>query len=156
MLSKIWKLGPLTHSYARKYNSLGGLSMELSEKERLILVEKKEEIRRLTTEILDLASNPANATEIKKRFTSILAYLSTIASYSKPINFDLDRLTGFINLLFYFMNVKEDMWILSQVFIEAICNVINSIRFDFIGKSIKIHIPKIDINIPNINIENRI
>jgi hypothetical protein len=81
--------------------------VELTEKERLMLVEKKDEIRKLTTEILDMASNPENALEIKKKFTSILSILNTIASYSDSKNFYLDKFTDVINLLFNQMDIEK-------------------------------------------------
>ncbi|MEM3576881.1 MAG: hypothetical protein QXX51_00285 [Candidatus Bathyarchaeia archaeon] len=123
--------------------------MELTEKERLMLVEKKEEIRRLTTEILGMASNPKNELEIKKGFTSILAHLNTIASYSDCQNYDLDRLTSAINALFITMRREEraNVWVVSPLYIEVTCNHINSIRFNFTKRDVKIHLPKIDISI---------
>lgn len=123
--------------------------MELTEKERLMLVEKKEEIRRLTTEILEMASNPDNVLEIKKRFTSILAHLNTIASFSDSKNYDLDRLTAAINVLFITMRREKraHIWIVSPLYIEVASNYLNSVRFNFTKRDVKIHLPKIDISI---------
>ncbi|MEM3797242.1 MAG: hypothetical protein QXE05_01420 [Nitrososphaeria archaeon] len=123
--------------------------MELTEKERLMLVEKKDEIRRLTTEILEMASNPKNELEIKKKFTSILSHLNTIASYSDSKNINLDNFTDVINILFGTMSIEKDskMWIQSPILIEIICNYANSIRFNFTKRDVKIHLPKIDISI---------
>ena len=41
--------------------------MELTETERLMLVEQKKEIRRLTTEILVMSNDPKKALQLKKR-----------------------------------------------------------------------------------------
>ncbi|MEM3886770.1 MAG: hypothetical protein QXO82_06895 [Candidatus Methanomethylicia archaeon] len=126
--------------------------MEISEKERLMLFEKKEEIRKLTVEILDMQSNPENELEIKKKFISILSYLSIIASYCNCKNYNLNKLTDVINILFTRMTFEREsnMWISSPMLIQLICNYINSIRFDFLKRDIKIYLPKIEINIPKI------
>ena len=123
--------------------------MELTEKERLMLVEKKEEIRKLTTEILDMASKPENALEIKKKFTSILSHLNTIASYSDSKNYNLDAYTNSINLLFAMMNYEKysKIWISSPLTIEEACNYANAMRFNFTKRDVKIHLPKIDFSI---------
>lgn len=61
--------------------------MELTEKERLMLVEKKAEIRKLTEEIFDLTVNlKKNGVEIKKKVTGILSLFSVIASYTNSTN----------------------------------------------------------------------
>ena len=70
------------------------LKLELTEQERLMLVGKKDEIRKVTEEILELASNPEqNALELKKKVTGVLSLISTIASYSKSKNYDLEQIT---------------------------------------------------------------
>jgi hypothetical protein len=121
----------------------------LNEKERLMLVEKKDEIRKLTTEILDMASNPENALEIKKRFTSILNILSTIASYSDSRNYNLDKFTEAVNALFMVLSseTRGKRWAMSPLAIERTCNYANSIRFSFTKRDITIHLPKIDLSI---------
>lgn len=125
--------------------------MELTERERLILVEKKEEIRRLTVEILDIASNPENALEIKKKFTSILSLLNTIASYSNSRNVNLDVYTKFVTILFNLISEEQkkgkDGWRLCQFLIEIACNFANAARFNFTKRGVKIYLPKIDIHL---------
>ena len=113
--------------------------MELTEAERLMLVGKKDEIRKLTEEILELAPNPQqNEIELKKKVTGVINLLSTIASYSKCKNADLERITYMANMLSY----------LGMDFLyEYFCNEVNSIRFDFTRKDLKIIIPKIDVSI---------
>jgi hypothetical protein len=113
--------------------------MQLSETERLLLVGKKEEIRKLTEELLDLTARPdKNKVEIKKKITSILALISTIASYSKPKNCNLDRITAMANML---NHLNTDF------LLEVFCNTVNSIRFDFARRDLKIVIPEIDVSI---------
>jgi hypothetical protein len=122
--------------------------LELTEKERLMLVEKKEEIRKLTTEILDLASKSENALEIKKKFTSIISYLNIIASYSDAKNYDLDEYTEGITQLFDMMILeKHEPWRVCPIYIEAYCNFANSIRFNFTKRDVTIHLPKMDFSI---------
>jgi hypothetical protein len=130
--------------------------MELTEKERLMLTEKKEEIRRLTTEILDLASKPENELEIKKKFTSILSHLNTIASYSDSRNYNLEKFTEGINLLFERMAFEKylKLWISSPLEIEICCNFANSVRFNFTRRDVKIHLPKIDLSIFRTDLES--
>lgn len=133
--------------------------MELTEKERLMLGEKKEEIRKLTTEILDMASSvrtkPENALEIKKKFTSILSHLNYIASYSDSKNYDLDQFTRSINMLFVMMDREKltNRWSLSPLAIGTMCNLANSVRFNFTKRDVKIHLPKIDFAIFRTDLE---
>ena len=115
--------------------------MELTEKERLMLVGKKEEIRKLTEEILDLSVDQVkNELEIKKRITGIFSLISTIASYAKPKDYDFNRL----NLMAYTANHAHFSFLL-----EAFCDNVNSITFDFTKKGLKITLPK-NLNIGNI------
>ena len=123
--------------------------MELTEKERLMLVKKKEIICGLTLKILDMAHDSKNALEIKKNMITILSELSAIASYSDSKNYDLNQFTESVNALFDLMSLEKDekIWILSPRGIENVCKSANSIRFEFVKKTFKIHIPKIDISI---------
>lgn len=123
--------------------------MELTEKERLMLVKKKEVICGTTLKILDMKHDPKNSLEIKKNFTTILNELSTIASYSNSKNYDLNQFTKGVNALFDLMSreIQMKMWILSPKAIETTCNYANSVRFDFTRKDFKITLPKIDFSI---------
>lgn len=123
--------------------------MELSEQERLMLVKKKEEICGLTLQILDMAHDPQNAVKIKKDMTMILSLVNTIASYSDSKNYDLDHFAKVVDTVFELMSLEKEMeiWDGSPEAIENICNYANSIRFEFVKKDFKIHIPKIDISI---------
>ncbi len=113
--------------------------MELTENERLMLVGMKEEIRKLTEELLDLSASPKrNRVEITKKITGILSLLSTISSYSKPKNYDLKTMALMANSL----STKS-----SQLLFEIFCNSVNSINFDFTRKDFKIVFPKVDLSI---------
>ena len=120
--------------------------MELTEKERLMLVEKKEEIRKLTLEILDIANDPRQATEIKKKIASILSILSTIGSYAKPKE-DLTFFTRMADLIFYEMSLLDpdtcspEDWIYERI--EEFCIYVNSVQFEFTKTGLKIRMPKI-------------
>ena len=130
--------------------------MELSETERRKLVEKKEEILKLTTEILSAANYSEKALLLKKKITSVLSAVSVIASYSDTKNYNLDTLTEAANEIFNLMwapsHVNEALapifWTTNVASkIELFCNYANSIRFDFAKKDIKIYLPKIDISL---------
>ena len=127
--------------------------MEITEKERLMLVRDKETICGATLQILRMAHDPQKSGEIKEKFTIILQLLNTTASYSNPKNYDLNRFTEGVNALFDLMSLEEKMkrWVLSPVAIERICNYANSVRFDFTDKKgLKITLPKISFNFGNI------
>jgi hypothetical protein len=127
--------------------------MEMTEKERLRLVKKKETVREATLRILEMSHDLKNCLEIKKNFQFILEGLSTIASYSNSKNYDLDKLTESVDALFQLMTseTRKGMWILSPIVIEHICNVTNSARFDFTKKGFKIALPKIkNLNVGSI------
>jgi hypothetical protein len=126
-----------------------GQPLEITEKEREMLVGKKEEIRKLTVEILDMTNDEKNAQEIKKRMTSVISHLNTIASFSNARNYNLEAFTACVNALFLTMTEEQmyKLWIVSPIYIEQICNYANSMRFDFTKKDVKIHLPKIDLTI---------
>jgi hypothetical protein len=125
--------------------------MEMTEKERLMLVEKKEEIRKLTLQNLDMARDPQNEIEIKKNFTSIISLLSQIASYSHT-SYNLNEMTRGITLLFLEMSQEKNhkLWIGAPIAIEFVCNYVNSVKFNFTKNGLKISIPKMNINFGNI------
>jgi hypothetical protein len=116
--------------------------MEITEKERLMLVEKKAEIRKLTEAILELAiTTKNNEIEIKKKVTGILSLLSTIASYSDSKNYNLKGVNGMANSIFSQLDMEN--YTLAELFLEVYCNTVNSVRFDFTKKGFKIVLPKI-------------
>ena len=133
--------------------------MEITETERLMLVKNKERICEATIEILELESDPKNALLIKKKISVILSLLSTIASYSNSKNYNLDKFTEFAGALFRMLNPRQEV-LEESLFVktwrafvipdlELFCNYVNSIRFDFNNKNLKITLPK-NINFGNI------
>ena len=127
------------------------LIMELTEKIRLELINKMDEISKSTREILQIEDDPEKVTEIKKRMTTILSLIRTIASFSKSSNVDqrLWSLNVFTTSLFYCMDAckKKDTWPLVILKIDLFCNIVNSMRFDLTGRHIKVEIPKIDLSV---------
>jgi len=123
--------------------------LELTEKERLLLIKKKEEICKLTNEILEIEHDPEQITEIKKKMTTVLSLISTIASYSESRNIDLQAFLKFAHLLFIEMRIhkRNNTWEMITRNIETFCNFANFIRFNFTKRGIKIVIPKIDLSI---------
>ncbi|HLE75340.1 MAG TPA: hypothetical protein VI864_04760 [Candidatus Bathyarchaeia archaeon] len=124
----------------------------MTETERLMLVKKKETICGATLKILEMAYDPKNSLEIKKNFQYILEGLSTMATYSDSKNYDLNRFTEQVNILFDLMDneVKIKIWILAPRAIGKMCNYANSINFNFTKKGFKLTLPKINLNIGNI------
>lgn len=124
--------------------------MEITEKERLLLVEKKETICGLTLRILAMEDDPNNSVKVKKDITTILSLLSTIASYSNVKEKNLDGFTSWADLIFFRFNLfsqGSDEWrgfiVCGEKGLEEFCNAVNSIRFDFTNKKgIKIVLPK--------------
>lgn len=125
--------------------------MELTEKERLMLVEKKKEIQKLTNELFDIKDDPKQTTRMKKKITSILSALSTIGSYVKTRDFDLNIFSTMAESIFADLSgLAWDATIFADRAsdkIEKFCIYANSIQFDFTRKDFRIIIPKIDISI---------
>jgi len=131
--------------------------MELSEKERLMLVEKKEQIQKLTSEILDTFEKITNLdqmVEIKKKINHIISILSIIGSYAKP-KMNLEYYESAANLIFYKLYLLERICQLNpnsdwkdaiRTNIEEFCTHANAIQFEFTKSGIKIHIPKIEFS----------
>jgi hypothetical protein len=123
--------------------------MELTEKERLMLVENKKEIQKLTSEILGIMDDPEQATKIKRKITNILSILSTIGSYARPKD-DLGIFSTMAESIFADLTdspTPEFLWHFVVKRIGKFCIYTNSIQFDFTRKDLKIIIPKIDISI---------
>lgn len=117
--------------------------MELTEKERLLLIEKKDEIRKVTEEILECYDDPSRWGEINKKLNHILSLLSTLGSFSKSDR-DLDKFTR--AALFICSFGGRYGYQPFRVHIEAFCVAANSVQFEFTKGGIKLHIPKIDLN----------
>lgn len=125
-----------------------GLAMGLTEKERLLLVNKKAEIRKLTEEIIDLTVDlEKNEIELKKKVTGILSLISTIACYTNSKSLDMTPFIQFATLIFH--SIEEEPLLRKTITteLEFFCNVANSMKFDFTKKGLKVNIQKIDFSI---------
>jgi hypothetical protein len=138
--------------------------VEITEKERLMLVKKKEVICGLTLEILALENDPKNALLIKQKVTTILSLISTIASYSDSKNYNLDGFRILADAMFGILiqpfeelerlkKASPELWRDVVYDIELFCNYANSVRFNFTKKGLKIVFPKITLP-KNLNIGN--
>jgi hypothetical protein len=149
--------------------------IQLTEKERLFLTRKKEEIYTLTCEILDIIHKPPRIiemkriAELKKRITGILSNISIIASYADPKSHKLEPLTTIANALFSMMSAYMSFTSRAQEFnkeyeasakliseygwqkitkeTERFCNIVNSIQFKLTKTGFKIIVP-INIRFP--------
>jgi hypothetical protein len=120
--------------------------MELTEKERLLLVEKKEEIRRLSEDIFELTADlKKNEIELKKKVTGILSLISTIASYTNSKNLDMRLLIAAAQHIFYIIEMKPVLVKTATTELEIFCNVANSITFNFTKKDLKVYIENFSI-----------
>lgn len=114
---------------------------------------KKEEIKTLTSEIIELENDPKNIVKIKQDVQSIL---NAVASCSNSNSNDLEIVEGRADLVFYVMRMltESDGTISSSSWhgrlishqLEDFCtraNAWNPIKFDFTKKGLKVVLPKI-------------
>ncbi|MGA2681056.1 MAG: hypothetical protein ABSF44_04560 [Candidatus Bathyarchaeia archaeon] len=130
--------------------------MEITEKERLMLLEYKKHICDATMELIELSHDLGkNELEIKKKISLVLSSLSKIASYSEIKNCNLDGFREIANEIFEdFIHPSREFELLREIDsslwekeinlkLELFCNYANFIRFDFANnKAIKINFPK--------------
>jgi hypothetical protein len=113
--------------------------MELSENERIILIKKKEEISKITTEIFDIYQDPDNRHDVLNKITQILNCLSVIASYA-PRN---ERFTSLVRDVIDIDTLydSEGSKSLTEFHIRKFCYFANYIVFEFKKDGINIRIP---------------
>ncbi len=135
--------------------------MELSETERLMLVKKKEEIAQITDEILDIYTKRGSRKEVIKKMNHVLSILSTIESYAKPDR-NLSPLTRLVIAISHnpfvpidypnYINAHEIPDYIPECFPDTyviiFCTAVNSIKFDFTKKRMKLA-DSIILNIEN-------
>lgn len=107
--------------------------MNITEGERLLLIQKKEEIRTITQEIIEIVNKESTTrqdiTEVKKKFLHVLSLLHILASYGSP-NRDLQSLMmNIIQIIGMELRVANS--IVLKANIEITCIVVNSITFSF-------------------------
>jgi hypothetical protein len=123
------------------YSEWKGDYMELSENERLMLVKKKEDIHRITSEIL--TKKMTNPEKISK-MNEIISILSTIESYAKPDR-DLSVFSRSVAHIAVWSESGMDTSLLTTTF----CTAVNSIQFDFTKRRLKFP-ETIIVNIENV------
>ena len=123
--------------------------MEFSAEERLKLVEKKDEIAKITEEIMECAYNEPDPIYILNRINKITSLLSTLAGYSKVKNVDLGKFNIGTQMLVTTISpsMNKFNWASVSPLIQYWCNAVNSIVFDFTGKTPMLSLPKIDLTI---------
>jgi hypothetical protein len=113
--------------------------MEISENERLLLIKKKEEISKITSEIFDIYLDINNKQEVLKRITQIQNCLSILASYALT-NKELYNLITDAQWIDSFYDSDSSEFLLQDA-IRSFCYSANTIIFDFTPKGVKISIP---------------
>ena len=126
--------------------------MEISETERLQILQEKEKIKVISNEIFDIHHDLTNKTEILKRMSQILNHLSSIANYTGS-TYDVNNLRRDIYDI-------EDLWNSDgcenrvRNKIRDFCNDANSITFDFTKSEKKLTIFARIKNFITVNIGN--
>jgi hypothetical protein len=124
--------------------------MQTTESERLLIIEKKEEVCRLSLEILDIIHQEKtggdDVIEVKKRMIQILSLLHILASYGSP-NRDLDAVMRLVLRFFSLQSKARDDIVLGVPVGELFCITVNAIEFSsgWIPPIIKAQVPPYDI-----------
>lgn len=124
--------------------------MQTTESERLLLIQKKEEVCQLSQEILDLIhqeqTNGEDVIEVKKKMVQVLSLLHILASYGSPSR-DLNELTKLVVRFYQFQSKARDDIVLGVPIGELFCITVNSIEFSYswIPTIIKSPVPPFDI-----------
>jgi hypothetical protein len=124
--------------------------MQTTEAERLLLIQKKEEVCQLSLEILDILhqekTNGQDVIDVKKKMVKILSLLHILASYGSPSR-DLDELMKLVVRFFAFQSKARDDIVLGVPIGELFCLTVNSIEFSYgwFPVLIKSPIPPFDI-----------
>ena len=122
-------------------------SLELTETERLMLVGKKEELRKLTEEIIQLTEEiETNKIAIKMKIQGILSLISTLSSYtnSKP------NMQPFVQMSIYISHLLESKTPFQgtiRTFLNIFCSSANAMTFSFNKNGLTIVVPKIDLSL---------
>jgi len=124
--------------------------MQITESERLLLIEKKEEICRLSLEILDIIRQEKTSgddiVDVKKRMVQILSLLHTLAAYGSPGR-DLNEVMKLVVRFFQLQGREPDDLISGVPVAELFCITVNAIDFSYswMPVIVKAAIPPYDI-----------
>lgn len=124
--------------------------MELTEKERLMLIEKKQELQKLTNEAIEIVNGKRTndkEVQLKKCLTNILSVISTIGSYTDSKNMNLDASIDMVNAVLMSFYGQGIGWDIIKPMVELFCNYTNSIQLNFTKRTFKIEMPKIDLSL---------
>lgn len=106
--------------------------MQITESERLLVLEKKDEVCRLSLEILDIIhqqkTDSDDIFEVKKRMIQILSLLNSLASYGFPGR-DLDAVMKLVLRFFSMQGREKDDYLQGIPLCELFCITVNAIDF---------------------------
>ena len=126
------------------------MDMQTTESERLLLIEKKGEICRLSLEILDIIHQEKTSgddiVDVKKRMIQILSLLHTLAAYGSPGR-DLNEVVKLAIRFFQLQGRERDDFLSGVPVAELFCITVNAIEFSFswMPVIVKAAIPPFDI-----------
>lgn len=124
--------------------------MQTTESERLLLIEKKEEVCQLSLEILDIIhkerTNGGDVIEIRKKMIRILSLLHMLAGYGSPGR-DLNEVMKIVVRFCQLQSRARDDIVQGIPIAELFCITVNSIEFSYswFPTLIKTRIPPFDI-----------
>jgi hypothetical protein len=121
--------------------------LELADKERLLLVERKDELRKLSEEIIELTNDiEANKITIKKNIQGVLSLVSTLASYTNS-KLDIQAFVGMVTCINHFLDMDMCLEKSLKTMLGIFCSTANTITFSFSKKGLVINVPKIDLTL---------
>jgi hypothetical protein len=124
--------------------------MQTTESERLLLIQKKEEVCQISQEILDIIhqenTNGDDVIAVKKKMLQILSLLHMLAGYGSPSR-DLNELMKLVIRFCQYQSKARDDIVLGVPIGELFCITVNSIEFSsgWIPTIVKSPIPPFDI-----------
>jgi hypothetical protein len=112
--------------------------MHITDAERLLIIQKREELRIVSQEIVDLTDkeilSAQDFVDIKKKFIHILSLVSILTTYMNS-NILLDALRHRIMITFDFLDfysmANQIQQKKTRASIQAICAIVNTIQFSY-------------------------
>jgi len=126
------------------------MNMQSTETERLLLIEKKAEICRLSLEILEIIHQETTSrddiVDVKKRMIQILSLLHTLAAYGSPGR-NLNEVMKLVVRFCQLQGRERDDFISGVPVAELFCITVNAIEFSYswMPVIVKTPIPPFDI-----------
>lgn len=119
--------------------------MKITAKEREMLEKERDDIRRLTKEIIQLQNDPNNSNKLKQNVIGIQSALGRITSYTNSKNYDLDKITTIAKSVLTLLSSIPPTE-LQDAFEQLINNPSKELK-DLIRKRLKIN-PEIIYEVP--------